>query len=60
MQPLGAGGEYQALARVEVAQLDRLFASRGGPGREDSLARGFEAATRLEAGFWQMGLDAAG
>jgi thiaminase/transcriptional activator TenA len=55
-----AGEAYQAVARAEVAQLEQQFAARGGPGREDLLARTFEAATRLEVGFWQMGLDAAG
>jgi thiaminase/transcriptional activator TenA len=55
-----AGEDYQAVARAEAAQLDRLFATRGGPGREESLAQTFVVATRLEAGFWQMGLDASG
>ena len=54
-----ADAEYQQVARAEVAQLDRLFASRGGPGREAALSAVFATATRLEIGFWQMGLDAA-
>jgi len=54
-----AGEEYQAVAAAQTATLDRLMAIRGGPGRFDGLARSFEAATRLEADFWQMGLDAA-
>ena len=65
IQPYGpwidmyAGAEYQEVARTEVAQLDRLFESRGGPAREASLAAVFTTATRLEVGFWQMGLTAA-
>ena len=42
-----------------VAQLDRLAASRGGEARFDGLVKDFRAATILESGFWQMGLDAA-
>jgi len=53
-----AGGDYQELARAEVAALDRLSETRGGPGRFDSLARTFREATRLEAAFWDMGLAA--
>ena len=52
-----AGGDYQELARAEVAALDRLSETRGGPARFDSLARTFREATRLEAAFWDMGLD---
>ncbi|HWB51798.1 MAG TPA: TenA family protein [Stellaceae bacterium] len=55
-----AGAEYQALADEAKAALDEQFARRGGEGRFASLAASFAAATRLEAGFWQMGLDAAG
>lgn len=54
-----AGDEYQDVAAGEVALLDRLMARRGGAGRFDSLQQTFRTATRLEAGFWQMGLDAA-
>jgi len=39
--------------------LDRLSESRGGEARFEGLARDFRAATILEAGFWQMGLNAA-
>lgn len=53
-----AGDEYQQVAADEIAALDKLFADRGGPGRFESLARTFRAATRLEADFWQMGLGA--
>lgn len=54
-----AGAEYQALAEEAKAALDEQFARRGGEGRFPSLAATFAAATRLEAAFWQMGLDAA-
>jgi thiaminase/transcriptional activator TenA len=54
-----AGDEYQALAREAAAALDAQFAVRGGEGRVPALAACFGIATRLEADFWQMGLDAA-
>jgi thiaminase/transcriptional activator TenA len=53
-----AGAEYQALAAEAKAALDEQFARRGGEGRFPALAATFTAATRLEAEFWQMGLDA--
>jgi thiaminase/transcriptional activator TenA len=53
-----AGEEYQEVARAHGAALDRLWTSRAGGARLESLARTFEQATRLEADFWQMGLDA--
>jgi thiaminase/transcriptional activator TenA len=54
-----AGDEYQDLAREAAAALDEQFAVRGGEGRLPALAANFTAATRLEADFWQMGLNAA-
>jgi thiaminase/transcriptional activator TenA len=54
-----AGPEYQGLARDCAAALDEQFARRGGEGRFPALAASFATATRLEADFWQMGLDAA-
>lgn len=54
-----AGADYQALADEAKAALDEQFARRGGEGRFPALAAAFTAATRLEAAFWQMGLDAA-
>jgi thiaminase (transcriptional activator TenA) len=54
-----AGGDYRALADEAKAALDDQFARRGGEGRFASLATTFTAATRLEADFWQMGLNAA-
>lgn len=55
-----AGAEYQDLAREAMAALDEEFVRRGGDGRFPSLAATFSTASRLEADFWQMGLDAAG
>jgi thiaminase/transcriptional activator TenA len=53
-----AGDEYQQVARDEIATLQRLGARRGAAARFDSLAHTFQAATRLEADFWAMGLAA--
>jgi thiaminase/transcriptional activator TenA len=53
-----AGSEYQDLAREAEAALDEQFARRAGEGRFSSLVASFGTATRLEADFWQMGLDA--
>jgi len=54
-----AGAEYQALARGSAARLDALGESHGGAARFASLSADFAKAARLEAAFWQMGLDAA-
>jgi thiaminase/transcriptional activator TenA len=54
-----AGGDYQALARASATRLDSLGGSHGGEARFASLAADFAKAARLEAAFWQMGLDAA-
>jgi len=54
-----AGDEFQAVAGAAIARLDRIGAARGAEARFASLARTFEEACRLEARFWQMGLDAA-
>ncbi|MDX1710342.1 MAG: thiaminase II [Rhodovibrionaceae bacterium] len=58
------GDDYQSVARASVEQLDRVAAARIGADASASprwpeLARTFRDATRLEIGFWQMGLDAA-
>src|SRR5438132_12859046 len=53
-----AGAEYQGLAREAEAALDDQFTRRGGEGRFASLEANFSLAARLEAGFWQMGLEA--
>jgi len=50
---------YRAVAADQVALLDRLSAARGGDARFPDLLRTFEAASRLEAGFWDMGLTGA-
>jgi thiaminase/transcriptional activator TenA len=55
-----AGAEYQNLAGDAAAALDGQFSRRGGEGRLPALAASFATASRLEAGFWQMGLAAAG
>ena len=53
-----AGAEYQGLAREAEAALDDQFTRRGGEARFASLAANFSLAARLEAEFWQMGLEA--
>ena len=50
------GEEYRQVAEEAVRHLDRLAASRLGPGRFESLSRTFREATSLEIGFWEMGL----
>jgi thiaminase (transcriptional activator TenA) len=54
-----SGAEYQQLAADARHALDELFARRGGAGRFPALANDFARACRLEAAFWQMGLDLA-
>ncbi len=58
-----AGEDYQAVVRSAIEQLDRVAHRRAGvvtpeSPRWQSLATTFRAATRLEAGFWEMGLNA--
>jgi thiaminase/transcriptional activator TenA len=53
-----AGAEYQKLAGEAATALDEQFVRRGGEGRFPALASTFSAAARLEADFWQMGLEA--
>ncbi len=55
---LYAATDYQDVARAQVATIDRLMERRGGPGRFESLLTTFGQATRLEAAFWDMALDA--
>jgi thiaminase/transcriptional activator TenA len=50
---------YQAMARAAAARIDALGDSHGGAARFASLSATFAEATRLEARFWQQGLDAA-
>jgi thiaminase/transcriptional activator TenA len=54
-----AGAEYQAVAASAVTRLDRIGTGRGAEARFPVLAKTFAEASRLEAAFWQMGLDAA-
>ncbi len=51
-----AGPEYGEVATGAVALLDRLWARRGGPGREAAVRGVFAQACTLEASFWDMGL----
>ncbi len=56
------GSEYQEVAQAAVSQLDRVALRRLDAlpervGRWPSLTRTFGAATRLEIGFWDMGLQ---
>lgn len=50
---------YQALARAAAARIDALGESHGGHARFAALSATFAEAARLEARFWQQGLDAA-
>ncbi len=51
------GWNYQQLAATACSQLDSLSAKRGGEERLPALVEIFRQATKLEAQFWQMGLD---
>ena len=60
-----AGAEYQEVAQGALAQLDRVAARRLGPEpaaspRWTKLTGTFRTATRLEIGFWDMGLEPPG
>lgn len=52
-----AGAEYQAVAQAAMTALEHSAQRRGGESRFADLAASFAVATRLEAKFWQMGLD---
>ena len=59
-----AGEDYQDLCRDVGALIDSALRHRLGPDwtalpRAAHLAQRFATATRLEVGFWQMGLDGA-
>lgn len=54
---LYAGDEFQQLAAGVEQQIDRLAEERATPQRFPGLARTFSQATRLEIGFWDMGLN---
>lgn len=53
-----ASDDFRALARLTADEVDRLWKTRANEGRFDELAGNFDRACRLEADFWQMGLDA--
>jgi len=50
---------YQAMARAAAVRIDGLGESHGGSARFAALSATFSEAARLEARFWQQGLDAA-
>jgi len=57
------GNDYQSGAAAAAAQLERVLTRRLGPEhwthpRWAELAASFSTATRLEIGFWEMGLAA--
>jgi thiaminase/transcriptional activator TenA len=59
------GTEYQDVAKAAAAQLDRVAAKRLGDApaaspRWPALTKTFRTATRLEIGFWDMGLEPPG
>lgn len=54
-----ASAEYQAVAQSSITNLDALAADMMTEQRYPHLKHLFGAATRLEADFWQMGLNAA-
>lgn len=60
---LYAGAEFQEGAAVAATQLERVAARRGiegevtRSGRWPDLVETFRTATRLEIGFWEMGLN---
>ena len=53
-----ASPEYQELVQATIGNLDELAAMMMTEARYPQLKRLFGSATRLEADFWQMGLDA--
>lgn len=53
-----SGDEYRTVAEAAVQELDTLWRQVGNEGRLPTVKRTFAEATRLEVGFWQMGLDA--
>jgi len=52
-----ASDEYQEVVTASIDQIDKLAISRFTEARFDSLSKTFREASRLEAGFWQMGLN---
>jgi thiaminase (transcriptional activator TenA) len=54
-----ASPEFRDVARGTADFVDRLWDARANRGRLDELATRFGRACRLEAAFWQMGLERA-
>ena len=54
-----ASEEFQDVAKAEIELLEHTSATRGGHRRLEGLVETFTMASRLEADFWQMGLDLA-
>ena len=54
-----ASEDFQNVAKAEITLLDALAPKRGGEARIADLTQTFATASRLEADFWQMGLDLA-
>ncbi|MBI3506534.1 MAG: thiaminase II [Proteobacteria bacterium] len=50
--------DFAKVARANSDEIDRLWKVRANEGRFDDLVKTFDKACRLEAAFWQMGLDA--
>lgn len=53
-----AGAGSQQVAADAIAEIDVLGERMLSPGRFPALAETFATATRMEAAFWQMGLEA--
>ncbi len=49
--------DYRRIARGKADFVDRLWHTRAGGGRFESLATIFDRACRLETSFWRMGLE---
>ena len=54
-----ASTEFQDVAKAEIDLLEHTAQTRGGDARIAGLTEIFARASRLEADFWQMGLDLA-
>ncbi len=52
-----ASDDYQAAARAEHDQIERLYGAEASEPRFAELAQVFAQATRLEIAFWDMGLS---
>lgn len=52
-----ASDDYQEVVAAAITQIDKLALSRFTEARFYSLSKTFREASRLEAGFWQMGLN---